>query len=388
VVGSYGAYQSVSKNAFAFSDFAGVPAGTLYDTTFVAAARRDLLHRRQARRRRSRRARGHLQRRAGRHAVFVDDDVLLSLGARRQQIETRASTTPRARSRSASKDARVTPVAGLVFKATSRCRSTRPTSKAWWRATSRRGPPLRRHRSGHGPARGHVTNGGQAFKPYQTRQGEIGVKVDTGRYGGTVSVFSRASRTTPRRHHLFESARQRNQRRRAVGLRRGDARRARAGRRELPEDGAAGPGRHRLAEVASQPRLDFDVPGVIGLALVRARRAHGEAVRRRGQHEVVPSWTRFDIGGRYAFDVSGKVTLRAGVDNVAGRNYWASAGGYPGQGYLTVGAPRTFVRRRRSRSTDAGTRSPSREPVARCAPGRGCTSGAAWSARCSCSCCA
>jgi iron complex outermembrane receptor protein len=60
--------------------------------------------------------------------------------------------------------------------------------------------------------------------------------------------------------------------------------------------------------------------------------------------EVVPAWTRFDIGGRYAFDVSAhEITLRAGVNNVTNRNYWASAGGYPGQGYLTVGAPRTFV---------------------------------------------
>ena len=60
--------------------------------------------------------------------------------------------------------------------------------------------------------------------------------------------------------------------------------------------------------------------------------------------EIVPRWTRFDIGGRYAFDVSAhEVALRAGVDNVTSRNYWASAGGYPGQGYLTVGAPRTLL---------------------------------------------
>ncbi len=58
--------------------------------------------------------------------------------------------------------------------------------------------------------------------------------------------------------------------------------------------------------------------------------------------QVVPSWTRLDIGGRYAFDVqSHELTLRAGIDNVTNRNYWASSGGYPGAGYLTVGAPRT-----------------------------------------------
>ena len=40
--------------------------------------------------------------------------------------------------------------------------------------------------------------------------------------------------------------------------------------------------------------------------------------------------------------------MRAGVDNVTNKNYWASAGGYPGAGYLTVGAPRNY----RARNTD------------------------------------
>ena len=38
-----------------------------------------------------------------------------------------------------------------------------------------------------------------------------------------------------------------------------------------------------------------------------------------------------------------ELTLRARVENVADRDYWASAGGYPGAGYLTVGAPRTLM---------------------------------------------
>ena len=59
----------------------------------------------------------------------------------------------------------------------------------------------------------------------------------------------------------------------------------------------------------------------------------------------VPSWTRFDLGVRYLFTFteSRTVTFRARLENVADRNYWASAGGYPGAGYLTVGAPRTLL---------------------------------------------
>jgi iron complex outermembrane receptor protein len=58
---------------------------------------------------------------------------------------------------------------------------------------------------------------------------------------------------------------------------------------------------------------------------------------------LVPGWTRVDLGARYAVTVAGKpLTLRARVDNVADKDYWSSVGGFPGAGYLVVGAPRTF----------------------------------------------
>jgi iron complex outermembrane receptor protein len=58
----------------------------------------------------------------------------------------------------------------------------------------------------------------------------------------------------------------------------------------------------------------------------------------------VPGWGRVDIGARYVTEVAGKLlTLRARVNNVADRNYWASVGGYPGAGYLVLGNPRTFT---------------------------------------------
>jgi iron complex outermembrane receptor protein len=57
----------------------------------------------------------------------------------------------------------------------------------------------------------------------------------------------------------------------------------------------------------------------------------------------VGGWGRLDIGARYVTEMAGKlVTLRARIDNVANRDYWASVGGYPGSGYLVLGTPRTF----------------------------------------------
>ena len=58
----------------------------------------------------------------------------------------------------------------------------------------------------------------------------------------------------------------------------------------------------------------------------------------------VPGWARIDLGARYRIDVSGhELTLRARIDNVTDENYYASAGGFTGLGYLVVGAPRSFV---------------------------------------------
>ena len=57
-----------------------------------------------------------------------------------------------------------------------------------------------------------------------------------------------------------------------------------------------------------------------------------------------PSWTRLDLGARYRMVLDERdVTLRARLDNVTGRDYWASVGGYPNNGYLVLGAPRTFT---------------------------------------------
>jgi iron complex outermembrane receptor protein len=61
--------------------------------------------------------------------------------------------------------------------------------------------------------------------------------------------------------------------------------------------------------------------------------------------QELPSWTRLDMGVRYAMPVGNDqaLTLRARLDNVTDRNYWASSGGFPGFGYLTLGNPRTLT---------------------------------------------
>ena len=89
--------------------------------------------------------------------------------------------------------------------------------------------------------------------------------------------------------------------------------------------------------------LEWDVPGVRGLSLDARMITSGHSYADAANTLRVPGWTRLDVGARYITEVAGRLlTLRARIDNVANRDYWASVGGWPGAGYLVLGNPRTF----------------------------------------------
>ncbi len=338
VVASYSAYSLDSKNAYGFANFAGLSAGTIYDTTFVAAPDETYF------------TGGKLgdplttaRTVSASFAVadsmgFLDDTVLLTLGARHQRITNSSyDYNTGVESPGADKAARVTPVAGIVFKA---------SKQLSMYATYIEGLVA----GDTSPSDGSVTNPGIAFKPYQTKQEEIGAKVDLGRFGGTFSVFQSRKPTASVIDKVFGI----NEMQRNRGAELSIFGEAAPGLRLLGGvsflntrmSGAGATGSHAIGAPKSQFNLgaDWDVPGAIGL-VVDARAVHTASQFADGANtQIVPSWTRFDLGGRYALDVGQQVvTLRAGVDNVTNKNYWASAGGYPGAGYLTVGAPRTFT---------------------------------------------
>jgi iron complex outermembrane receptor protein len=336
VVASYSAYSLDSRNAYGFANFAGLSAGTIYDTTFVAAPDETYFTGGKLSdpltTARTVSASFALADTLG----FLDDTVLLTLGARHQRIGNSSyDYNTGVESPGTDTAARVTPVAGIVFKA---------SKQLSMYATYIEGLVA----GDTSPSDGSVINPGVAFKPYQTRQEEIGAKVDLGRFGGTFSVFQSRKPTASVIDKVFGiNEMQRNRGAElsifgeiAPGLRLLGG----ASFLDTRMSGAGATGSHAIGAPRSQFNLgaDWDVPGVIGLA-VDARAVHTASQFADGTNtQVVPSWTRFDLGGRYALDVGQQVvTLRAGVDNVANKNYWASAGGYPGSGYLTVGAPRT-----------------------------------------------
>ena len=198
-----------------------------------------------------------------------------------------------------------------------------------------------------------AANRGEMLAPYVARQKEVGVKFDGGRFGGSVALFST---TKPRAYVGSDNIFRSNGKDRHQGIELAVQGEAAKGLRllggltwldakQLNTGAASTDGRRVIGVPKLQANIgaEWDVPGVNGLA-VDGRLVHTGSVYANATNTIaVPAWNRLDLGVRYLTEVQGRlVTLRARVDNATGRSYWASSGGYPGAGYLVVGAPRTL----------------------------------------------
>src|SRR5690606_19118107 len=236
----------------------------------------------------------------------------------------------------------LTPVAGVVVKATDRVSLYANYIESLARVPAASGFPP-------------PGNVGQLFEPFHSKQKEVGIKYDGGRMGGSLALFTTDQPTayidpTTNIYGIYGKQRNRGAELMAFGepvrgvrvlggLTLLDA-------EQVSTQGGATNGKRAIGVAHAQVNLgaEWDVPGVTGLTLT------GRVLHTSSQYadvantQKVPAWTRFDIGARYLTDIDGHLlTLRARIDNVANRDYWASAGGYPGAGYLVLGGPRTFV---------------------------------------------
>lgn len=268
----------------------------------------------------------------------LDNRVLLTLGMRHQRLydqtfayNTGAAQTPYERSRNS-------PAAGIVFKLTPQVSLYGNYIEALTRGDS---------------APSTAVNIGESLAPYVSRQKEVGVKLDAGRIGAGLALFStdkprgvlgadRVFRESGKDRHQGAELTVFGQATRSVrvlgGLTWLDAAQRDTG--SATTDGKRVIGVPRFQATIG---AEWDIPGVSGLTL-DGRIVHTGATYANATNTLrVPSWTRFDAGLRYAMEVDGHlVTWRARVDNVFNRNHWASVGGYPGSGYLALGAPRTY----------------------------------------------
>ncbi len=200
----------------------------------------------------------------------------------------------------------------------------------------------------------NVSNAGEVLKPNRSEQYEIGAKYDNGSYGATVSLFeiSKPSYMYDSNNSYTDNGEQRN---RGVelsafgepienvkvlgGVTLIDAEIVKSATTSTEGKQAIG-----VPKVQANLNVEWDMPFVEGLTLEGRTLYTGSQYANADNSLELPSWTRFDLGARYGLKLGDNaLTLRARVDNVTDKSYWASAGGYPGSNYLVQGAPRTFV---------------------------------------------
>ena len=274
---------------------------------------------------------------------FIDDTLLVTLGARYQQIKVHDYDYGTGAQTGSYDQSRTSPAAAVVFK----LRKDVSLYANYIEALSpgESAPAL----SGGVP----VLNAGQNLAPYVAKQKEIGVKYDGGRVGASATFFSTDRPRAFVSNGVFGTQGKDNHQgvelnafgepvrglRILGGVTLLDATQKSTG-------SAATDGRKVIGVPDAQGAfgVEWDVPGVRGLAVNARATANRSSYADASNTLRVPGWTRVDVGARYTTAVQGRLlTVRARIDNLADRNYWASVGGYAGAGYLVLGAPRTFA---------------------------------------------
>ncbi len=277
---------------------------------------------------------------------LAGDRILLTAGLRNQRIKVTSYNYYDGGSRTNRYDeSAVTPVVGLVVK-----------PRAGLSLFANRIEGLQQGPTA--PIDATVVNSGEIFAPVKSVQYEVGAKASFGRVNASIAAF-RISRPTgfaiadtnaPGRFRFGLFGDQRNQGI-EVTLDGEIARGLRliaggswidAELRDTPggaQDGNDVPG---VPKLLANANLEWDVPAVRGLTLTGRVVATGEQPVDADNRLEIGGWSRFDLGARYVALVGERpLTLRAGVDNVANRRYWASAFETFGASLLQ-GQPRTF----------------------------------------------
>ena len=260
---------------------------------------------------------------------FLDDRVLLTLGLRDQTIDQKSVNGSTPYDASA-----VTPLVGLVFKPRQNI-SVYGNYTAGLTAGGIAGPT--------------TANRGEVFAPQKSKQYEVGVKADWGTLTTQAAVYQITrpnSLTDPATQIYSFGGEQRN---RGLELttygeiQRGLRAMASASFNDAKLTRTTG-GLNQGNDANGVPDhtfnvgLDWDTPWVPGLSLNGRVISTSSLYYDAANLLRMPSWTRVDIGARYATRVAGRpVLLRANLENVANKAYWVTST------YVTVGAPRTLM---------------------------------------------
>ena len=264
----------------------------------------------------------------------LDDRVQLTLGVRRQAIESRNySATGAVTSRY--EDNATTPVVGVVVK-------------PWDHVALY-------YNYVEGLSKGDVApataaNAGEAFAPYKSKQHEVGVKYEHDTFMTTLSVFQieKPSGELGVGNQFAVQAEQRN---RGVELSMfGEVRpgvRLTGGVTAL--DGKltdTAPAANKGNEPVGVPDVqanfwgEWDTPWIAGFTLTGGAIYTASQYINQANTQELDAWTRFDAGARYSTRIDGHpTTFRATVQNVFDREYWSGVASY---GAISPGYPRAL----------------------------------------------
>jgi len=273
---------------------------------------------------------------------FLDERLLVTLGARRQGIEIKGYNNVTGNRTSHYNRYETTPVAGILYQLNDEL-----SVYANYIEGLTKGDTAPAESGGQ-----QVLNSGTSLAPYVAKQTEIGLKYDGGNLGGSIAVFSTERPFGIVENQVFrEGGEQRNRgielsvfgepaygTRLLGGLTLLDA-------EQKKTLNGVNDGNDAIGVPKAQANIggEWDVPGVQGLTLTSLVVHTGKQYASASNDLRLPSWTRLDLGARYRMTIDDRdVTFRARLDNATGRDYWASAGGYPGANYLVLGAPRTL----------------------------------------------
>lgn len=266
---------------------------------------------------------------------FFNDRVLFTIGAREQNISVRGYDYNTSAETSSYSSSLLSPIFGIVLKATQNLSFYANRSEALAEG---------------GTAPSTALNFGQVFAPYRTKQYEAGVKYDAGKYGANAAVFQITEPTAYTNAERIYSV-SGEERHRGIevgfygeplkGLRLlGGASMTDAKLTETGDSTTQGNTAVGVPRWLGNIGAEYDIPHVAGLTVTANWIYTSKQYLNTTNTLAIPAWNRFDVGARYTTQVfRHDVTIRGTIQNLANHAYWASAYG----GYLTMGAPRTFV---------------------------------------------
>ncbi|MBK3468500.1 TonB-dependent receptor [Pseudomonas sp. MF6776] len=265
---------------------------------------------------------------------MLDDRIQLTLGVRRQDIESRNYNAAGSVS-SRYDDSATTPLVGVVVKP--------------WEDVSLYYNYVEGLSKGD-IAPGTAANAGETFAPYESKQHELGVKYEHGTFMTTLALFQieKPSGEVGANNVFSVQAEQRNR-----GVELSVFGEVAPGTRlmggvtfldgELTDSAtAANRGNKPVGVPDIQANLwaEWDTPWLEGFTLTGGAIYTDSQYVNQANTQELDAWTRIDAGARYATKIEGRpTTFRATVQNVFDREYWSGVASY---GAFSQGYPRTL----------------------------------------------